>query len=513
MKIKLIICAIALLTTGCGTFDRQERRINYTETLDADFGPPSLITDAKQRVVINTKAKVGVGDVRYDGNGQPTKAGADINDLVVKNHPTRIICSEPSPDVAQAISLAFSLAEKVDVKGQGSGSGSMDSSYASSIAQLGERLATVQLLRDKMYRACEAFQNGAISDTSYTLMLARFDKTMASMLASETAAGAFGRSLAALGGNASTARSDPTKPVDLDAVKKKLADAQGAVKNASTELQNASTLPETDDTARIKKKTEVESASTQLTKAVTELTALDIQSVIPAESQSVATAAQSGPPVAGFTGFGQIAGRSAIDANAIERIHANFLEDDASGTIIDACVIALDRIRTSQPVSDANAAYSVVAEAKAKVIEAEKEIKAGIGTGPFALTPKALKEKEAERDEKQQKLDEAKKNFAIAEDILKNVKPLSFADICATMLRNGDLGNNFLIKLQEEKQKKNESVTNLQIEQLKAKTAAVNAEAATIAIIVKNCADSTKDLKGNVLADKYAACISIIKTK
>lgn len=209
MKIHpVVVCSVVVLATGCSMFTHQEKRINYTEAMDSsDWPPPSLVTDAKQRAIINTKARVGVGDFKYklDSKGKPYPDDQNItNDGVVKNHPDRIICAEPSPDVAQAISAAFTAAAKVDIESaQGvnaGGSASVGSSYVSSIAKLGERLATVQLLRDKMYRACEAYQNGAISDTSYTLMLARFDKTMASMLASEIAAGAFGRNLAALGG-------------------------------------------------------------------------------------------------------------------------------------------------------------------------------------------------------------------------------------------------------------------------------------------------------------------------
>ncbi|ABB76114.1 hypothetical protein SAMN05216403_14316 [Nitrosospira multiformis ATCC 25196] len=247
MKIGLIICLVPLLSTGCAFLDRQERRINYTEALDSNNTPggnPSLITDAKQRAIINTKADVGIrrSSGKSDGSSDTSSANTDH---VIKNHPTRIICAEPSPDVAQAISAAFTAAAKVDIKASEikniSGSGSVGSSYASSIAQLGARLSTVQLLRDKMYRACEAFQNGAISDTSYTLMLARFDKTMASMLASEIAAGAFGQKLAALGSSASTKGTDP----------KKLDEARVAVKDASQQLQEAVELPETDDQAKV----------------------------------------------------------------------------------------------------------------------------------------------------------------------------------------------------------------------------------------------------------------------
>src|SRR4051794_18905124 len=254
-----------------------------------DTGGESLITDAKQRAIINTKANVGVGDIRYDGEGEAIGA---TDDQVVKNHPHRIICAEPSPDVAQAISAAFTAAAQVDTNaGQSSGSGSIGSSYAASIAQLGERLATVQLLRDKMYRACEAYQNGAISDTSYTLMLARFDKTMASMLASEIAAGAFGRNLATLGGSASTGGVDPAK---LTAVTQDSRDLQNAV---NQQPPNAAAI---------------RTANQQLQGDLNELL-------------SAFTAAQSGPS-GGGAAPGKIEGRSNTSSDVVARIHTDFLD-------------------------------------------------------------------------------------------------------------------------------------------------------------------------------------------
>lgn len=504
MKINLIICSIALLTTGCAYFDRQERRINYTQTLDTDFGPPSLITDAKQRVIVNTKANVGVGDVKYNEKGQAI--GVTVNDLVVKNRPSRIICAEPSPDVAQAISAAFTAAAQVDVKASemehASGSGSTGSSYVSSIAQLSERLATVQLLRDKMYRACEAYQNGAISDTSYTLMLARFDKTMASMLASETAAGAFGRNLAALGGGASTVGSDP----------KKLTDAQDAVKNASAKLQNASALSEADDAAKITKRTAVAEASGQLNEAVANLAALEIQ--------SASTAAQSGPLGAGSTGFGQIIGRSTIAADVVARIHTNFLEDDASGTIIDACVVALDRRRTNPAITDA---VNKVADAEKEkaAADAQKE-KAAVDRAVRTNGERTSGEADTERvNAAAEKLKQAKDNLTL----VNQRAALSLGDICATMLQNGNLKDNFLIKLQEEKHRGRRIEANLLIEQLQtqkaqavaesaaavkageAKIAAAKSESEIVASLVKGCIESMRHSKKEDQADKYAACI------
>ena len=156
------------------------KSIHRTEKLDKGT---TVITDAKQRIVTNTKA------------GGPDGL----------NRPDRIVCAEPSPDVAQALSDAISAGLKVEVAGQGSGAGTFGRSSAEAVAQLGERLGTIQLLRDGLYRACEAYANGAISNTSYSMILGRYDDVMVTMLMSELAAGAFGRSGAALGTAASSA--------------------------------------------------------------------------------------------------------------------------------------------------------------------------------------------------------------------------------------------------------------------------------------------------------------------
>ena len=80
--------------------------------------------------------------------------------------PTYITCAEPSPDVAKAVSTALSV----------SGSGgvtlpngvtadvaaAVSRARAEALVQPGERLATIQLLRDGLHRACEAYANGAL---------------------------------------------------------------------------------------------------------------------------------------------------------------------------------------------------------------------------------------------------------------------------------------------------------------------------------------------------------------
>ncbi len=127
-----------------------------------------------------------------------TRVGAESDFGRIK--PSAIVCAEPSPDVAKAVSESFELDSKIaaDVAGQGSGSLALDLARqrAEAIAQMTERIATVQLLRDGMYRACEAYANGALSKTEYAVMLSRYDDTMVTLLLAELAAGNVGRSLA-----------------------------------------------------------------------------------------------------------------------------------------------------------------------------------------------------------------------------------------------------------------------------------------------------------------------------
>src|SRR5918996_2892697 len=121
--------------------------------------------------------------------------------------PNYITCAEPSPDVAKAISTALnvsgSAAATLPSGVTPAVAAAVSRAHAEAFVQLGERLATIQLLRDGLHSACEAYANGAITDTTYAVMLSRFDKVMVTMLVSEIAGGAFGRSLAGAGAGSS----------------------------------------------------------------------------------------------------------------------------------------------------------------------------------------------------------------------------------------------------------------------------------------------------------------------
>ena len=82
-----------------------------------------------------------------------------------------ITCAEPSPDVAKIASASFdgSLAASASSVGSVANpeiAAAVAASRAEGMAQLGQRLATIQLLRDGLFRACEAYANSAINETT-----------------------------------------------------------------------------------------------------------------------------------------------------------------------------------------------------------------------------------------------------------------------------------------------------------------------------------------------------------
>lgn len=167
MKKLIISFASIVLVCGC-----ESGWNSIYRTVDMEgSGQDSVIVDAKQRVITNTSER-----------------GA------------RIICAEPSPDVAQGISQSIEAALSAATADNTTLSGSAGYSSAAAVAQLGERLATIQLLRDELADLCRAYANGAVTQTHYTLRLSKLDDKMVTLLMGEMASGAFGRQLASTNG-------------------------------------------------------------------------------------------------------------------------------------------------------------------------------------------------------------------------------------------------------------------------------------------------------------------------
>jgi hypothetical protein len=101
--------------------------------------------------------------------------------------PRRIVCAEPSPDALATI--AASAAGSAGVSGipQVPGSAEIAASMTSAeqAAMIGARNSTIQLLRDGLYRACEAYMNGALGDFGYGLVLANYGRVMVALLTAD----------------------------------------------------------------------------------------------------------------------------------------------------------------------------------------------------------------------------------------------------------------------------------------------------------------------------------------
>lgn len=100
-----------------------------------------------------------------------------------------VVCTEPSPDAVSALAMSGSAQGSATLPaatpgGQPQGSGSGSAAFASSeaVASIAMRTQTIQLLRDGLFRACEAYMNGAIDQHQYNVVLLNIDRLMVTLL-------------------------------------------------------------------------------------------------------------------------------------------------------------------------------------------------------------------------------------------------------------------------------------------------------------------------------------------
>ena len=158
MKREKVILALLLTAflfiNGCAdwTHYNKERALEVDDT---------VFIDAKQRVVY--KFARGIGEDSFTG-----------------------ICAEPSPDalsaLASTLGLDFTLTDKAKL--------GFSHSLAETAGTIGIRTAAIAALRDIMYRNCEAYAMGAISDVGLESLQRRFTSTMIAILAIEQLTGA-----------------------------------------------------------------------------------------------------------------------------------------------------------------------------------------------------------------------------------------------------------------------------------------------------------------------------------
>ncbi|NMG32527.1 hypothetical protein [Aromatoleum evansii] len=147
MRSCVLLASCALTLTGCAQFTTAFRTYDGTQ---------SVMVDVKQRAIISTNI----------GN-------------------RTVICAEPSPDAmaAYALEVAGQIKTPQDLVGKGS------LASQESAATVGLRTQSIQLLRDSLYRLCEAYANGAIPEHRFDLLARRYQKNMVALLAIEQLTG------------------------------------------------------------------------------------------------------------------------------------------------------------------------------------------------------------------------------------------------------------------------------------------------------------------------------------
>ena len=162
----LTVGRTTLLPSGTNKTVDSEGKSN----LDTSSGGIAVHLDAQQRAIIHTGA-------RY--------------------------CAEPSPDALAAYAASLGLGASVP----GTGSGSASNALSSAAANIGLRTQSIQLMRDSLYRLCEASNNGRINESDMAMLLRRSQDLTAVVVAVEQLTGAVVAQQAAVTTNAQASAS------------------------------------------------------------------------------------------------------------------------------------------------------------------------------------------------------------------------------------------------------------------------------------------------------------------
>ena len=204
----LIMLIVAVLLPGCSwltTYNNKESSVG---------GSDLFFVDAKQRAVIvahDLKAAAGSKAARF--------------------------CAEPSPDALSSIAanqgLNFSREGKSDL--------GVNFGLAEAAGFIGLRTQSIQLMRDALYRLCEAYVSGAISDEAYETMNRRFQSSMVAIAAIEQLTGAIAAPSIVLTGKTESTVGEKFVEVTDKVIKARedVGKAESAVADATQKKQKA----------------------------------------------------------------------------------------------------------------------------------------------------------------------------------------------------------------------------------------------------------------------------------
>jgi hypothetical protein len=152
------------------------------------------LTACANLYTINRATKLPTSE---DSSGKAVHLDVQQRLLIVNEFGT--YCAEPSPDALAAFANAFGIGASNPSSGSLSAAGATQSSAAS----IGLRTQSITLMRDALFRMCEAYANGAVGTAQVAALLSRSQDLTAVILAVEQLTGAVVANQAALTGTAS----------------------------------------------------------------------------------------------------------------------------------------------------------------------------------------------------------------------------------------------------------------------------------------------------------------------
>lgn len=181
----LITLLIATFLTSCGNLNSVYRNNKINENTNA------VSVDAKQRFLVATT----VQDKTFDSNGK-----------LLRETFFPVVCAEPSPDTFSVYTAAIEAnASKADQI-----TAALKTATGESGATIGIRSESIQLIRDAMYRLCEAYAANGIEKKDYHALLSKYQKSMVTLIAISQLTGAAAPQQIALSNNASIVLSNRT---------------------------------------------------------------------------------------------------------------------------------------------------------------------------------------------------------------------------------------------------------------------------------------------------------------
>lgn len=241
MKIKnrfALLPILLVMLSGCGA---NYYSIHRQDHLDSDKSTV-IEVDAKQRFLLSNVITKTTAAKPATPATAATADTAAIEAKPATPSTTEIIrrfCAEPSPDVFSVLSQASSGGASFGQTADQSVNVALQLAFSSSeTGSTISRTQTINMLKEMMYRTCERYLNGQISDFEYPIIAARDQRIMTSILAIEQLTGVVLPKpvVIAATGSASTGQSTNDAIRILDDANKNVAEKKSALETAQKEF-------------------------------------------------------------------------------------------------------------------------------------------------------------------------------------------------------------------------------------------------------------------------------------